>query len=120
MTVARSLSVCATKFHLAVLWSQGKVSVKWVDNFFYRSSVFCFFLEKFCFFLEKFCIKLYANIILMTSQCILSFYCCMDFFYSIHDKFPRVALKYCKLEFVSYSFVILFDKIELFKRTLLL
>ena len=36
----------ATKFHPDVLWSQCKDNVKWVGNFFYRISLFCFFLEK--------------------------------------------------------------------------
>ena len=35
--------------------------------------------------------------------------------YSIHDKFPKVALKYSKSEFVSYNFGLLFDNMKLFK-----
>ena len=36
-----------TKFHSDVLWPQCKDNVKWVGNFFYRSSLSCFFLENF-------------------------------------------------------------------------
>ena len=54
------------KFHPDVLWPQCKGNVKWVGNFCYGSSLFCFCLEKFCF--EK-----YANITLVTSQCIMYF-----------------------------------------------
>ena len=35
--------------HFDVLWPLCKVNVKWVNNFFYRSSLFCFFREKFSF-----------------------------------------------------------------------
>ena len=36
----------------------------------------------------------------------------------IRDKFPKVALKYSKSEFVSCNFVILFDKIKLFEKSM--
>ena len=45
---------------------EGKDNVKRVGNFFYRSSLFCFFPERFRF-------EQYANIILMTPQCIMTF-----------------------------------------------
>ena len=58
----------ATKFHPDVFWPHcNNVQMGWYCiNFFYRSSLFCFFLENFRF-------EQYANIILATSQCIMYF-----------------------------------------------
>ena len=44
--------------HPDILWPQCEDDVKWVGNFFYRSSLSCFFLEKFRF-------ERYANILLI-------------------------------------------------------
>ena len=57
-------SVYTTKFHSYVLWAQCKDIVKWDGNFFYRSSLSCFFLEKFRF-------EQYANISTKKSLCTL-------------------------------------------------
>ena len=54
-------SVYATKFHPDVFWPQCKDNVKWVSNFFYRSSSSCFFLDKFRFELTSRCVMYFKT-----------------------------------------------------------